>query len=43
MEENSKERYEAPEIVVVEIKTEGCILQGSNADWEDFGNSNELD
>ena len=38
MEENSKERYEAPEIVVVEIKTEGCILAYSIPGYEDEDN-----
>lgn len=42
MEEKNKERYEAPEVVVVELKVEGRIMQISG-DWDPFGDSNELD
>ena len=38
MEEKNKERYEAPEIVVVEIKTEGRILGYSIPGYEDEDN-----
>ena len=42
MEEKNKERYEAPEIVVVELKVEGRVLMDSNADWDGFNDSYEL-
>lgn len=38
MEENKKERYEAPEIVVVELKTEGRFLMASDDDYGDVWN-----
>jgi hypothetical protein len=41
MEENKKERYEAPEIVVVKIKMDRRILQGS-ADIPGFGDENDF-
>lgn len=33
MEEKNKERYEAPEVVVVELKMDGHILQFSSEDY----------
>lgn len=39
MEENKKERYEAPEIVVVELKMDKTILQGS---LPPFGDENDF-
>lgn len=35
MEEKNKERYEAPEIVVVELKIEGRVLMDSQDDYGD--------
>lgn len=39
MEENSKERYEAPEVVIVKIKPEGRVLMASQ---DPYGDAYEL-
>ena len=38
MEEKNKERYEAPEVVVVELKVEGRILSYSIPGYENEDN-----
>lgn len=35
MEENKKECYEAPEVVIVRIKPEGRVLMASQDDYGD--------
>jgi hypothetical protein len=34
MEVNNKQPYESPEVEIVEVKTEGCILAGSKPDYD---------
>lgn len=36
MEENKKERYEAPEVLVVELKTRAQILQASQDNYPGY-------
>lgn len=38
MEESQKHPYEPPVVEVVEVKTEGVILQASGGDYHGFGN-----